>query len=171
VQTHLAEALGVPAGNIRVVSPFVGGAFGASLKPNYYPSLTAMAARELKRPVKVVYTRTQMFTGHGYRPNTIQKIALGADRDGKLTSMIHEAFHNTSSFEAFSDSTTGFTRQLYACPNLHAPLKVAATDLATPTWMRAPGAVSGMFALECAMDELAYMLKDRSDGIASLELC
>jgi xanthine dehydrogenase YagR molybdenum-binding subunit len=159
VQKHLAEALGVPAGNIRVVSPFVGGAFGASLKPNYYPSLTAMAARELKRPVKVVYTRTQMFTGHGYRPNTIQKIALGADRNGKLTSMIHEAFHNTSSFEAFSDSTTGFTRQLYACPNLHAPLKVAATDLATPTWMRAPGAVSGMFALECAMDELAYALK------------
>ena len=118
-----------------------------------------MAARELKRPVKVVYTRTQMFTGHGYRPDTIQKIALGAERNGKLTSMIHEAFHNTSSFESFSDSITGFTRQLYACPNLHAPLKVAATDLATPTWMRAPGAVSGMFALECAMDELAYTLK------------
>lgn len=159
VQTHLAEALGVPPENIRVVSPFVGGAFGASLKPNYYPSLTAMAARELKRPVKVVYTRTQMFTGHGYRPHTIQKIALGADRNGKLSSMIHEAFHNTSSFEAFSDSTTGFTRQVYACPNLDAPLKIAATDLATPTWMRAPGAVSGMFALECAMDELAYTLK------------
>lgn len=159
VQAHLAEALGVPAENIRVVSPFVGGAFGASLKPNYYPSLTAMAARELKRPVKVVYTRTQMFTGHGYRPYTIQKIALGADRSGKLSSMIHEAFHNTSSFEPFSDSTTGFTRQIYACPNLHAPLKVAATDLATPTWMRAPGAVSGMFALESAMDELAYALK------------
>jgi xanthine dehydrogenase YagR molybdenum-binding subunit len=159
VQKHLAESLGVAAENIRVVSPFVGGAFGASLKPNYYPSLTAMAARELKRPVKVVYTRTQMFTGHGYRPHTIQKIALGADRSGKLSSMIHEAFHNTSSFEAFSDSTTGFTRQVYACPNLHAPLKVAATDLATPTWMRAPGAVSGMFALECAMDELSYALK------------
>ena len=159
VQAHLAESLGVPAENVRVVSPFVGGAFGASLKPNYYPSLTAMAARELKRPVKVVYTRTQMFTGHGYRPHTIQKIALGADRSGKLSSMIHEAFHNTSSFEPFSDSTTGFTRQIYACPNLHAPLKVAATDLATPTWMRAPGAVSGMFALECAMDELSYALK------------
>jgi xanthine dehydrogenase YagR molybdenum-binding subunit len=159
VQKHLAESLGVPAENIRVVSPFVGGAFGASLKPNYYPSLTAMAARELKRPVKVVYTRTQMFTGHGYRPHTIQKIALGADRNGKLTSMIHEAFHNTSSFEAFSDATTSFTRQVYACPNLHAPLRVAATDLATPTWMRAPGAVSGMFALECAMDELSYALK------------
>ena len=159
VQKHLAEGLGVPAENIRVVSPFVGGAFGSSLKPNYYPSLTAMAARELKRPVKVVLTRAQMFTGHGYRPQTIQKVVLGADRSGKLQALIQEAFHNTSSFEPFSDSTTGFVKQVYACPNLHAPLKVAATDLATPTWMRAPGAVSGMFALESAMDELAYALK------------
>ncbi|GAA4343908.1 xanthine dehydrogenase family protein molybdopterin-binding subunit [Variovorax defluvii] len=159
VQEHLAEGLGVPAENIRVVSPFVGGAFGSSLKPNYYPSLTAMAARELKRPVKVVFTRAQMFTGHGYRPQTIQKVTLGADRSGKLQAIVHEAFHNTSSFEPFSDNTTGFLKQVYACPNLHAPLKVSATDLATPTWMRAPGAVSGMFALESAMDELAYALK------------
>jgi xanthine dehydrogenase YagR molybdenum-binding subunit len=118
-----------------------------------------MAARELKRPVKVVYTRTQMFTGHGYRPHTIQKIALGAERSGKLSAMIHEAVHNTSTLEEFSDGTTGFTRQVYACPNLYAPLKITNTDLATPTWMRAPGAVSGMFALECAMDELAYALR------------
>lgn len=159
VQQHLSQGLGVPTGNIRVVSPFVGGAFGASLKPNYYPSLTAMAARELKRPVKVVFTRAQMFTGHGYRPETIQKVALGAAPNGKLQAIIHEAFHNTSSFESFSDNTTGFLKQVYACPNLHAPLKIAATDLATPTWMRAPGAVSGMFALESAMDELAYALK------------
>ena len=159
VQQHLSQGLGVPTGNIRVVSPFVGGAFGASLKPNYYPSLTALAARELKRPVKVVFTRAQMFTGHGYRPETIQKVALGAAPDGKLQAIIHEAFHNTSSFESFSDNTTGFLKQVYACPNLHAPLKIAATDLATPTWMRAPGAVSGMFALESAMDELAYALK------------
>lgn len=159
VQKHLAEGLGVPASNIRVVSPFVGGAFGASLKPNYYPSLTAMAARELQRPVKVVFTRAQMFTGHGYRPQTLQKVTLGADRNGKLQAIIHEAFHNTSSFESFSDNTTGFIRQVYACPHLDAPLKTAATDLATPTWMRAPGAVSGMFALESAMDELAYELK------------
>src|SRR5215204_5122196 len=84
VRAHLAAALGVPEANINVVSPFVGGAFGSSLKPNYYPALTAMAARELRRPVKVVYTRTQMFTGHGYRPHTIQKVALGADSTGKL---------------------------------------------------------------------------------------
>ncbi|MCD2164869.1 xanthine dehydrogenase family protein molybdopterin-binding subunit [Comamonas koreensis] len=159
VQKHLAEGLGVPAEDIRVVSPFVGGAFGSSLKPNYYPSLTAMAARELKRPVKLVLTRTQMFTGHGYRPQTIQKVRLGADANGKLQAMIQEAFHNTSSFETFSDNTTGFLKQVYACENLDMPLKVAATDLATPTWMRAPGAVSGMFALESAMDELAYALK------------
>jgi xanthine dehydrogenase YagR molybdenum-binding subunit len=159
VRRHLATSFNVPEENVSVVSPFVGGAFGASLRPNYYPSLTAMAARELKRPVKIVYTRTQMYTGHGYRPYTIQKIALGAESSGKLTSMIHEAVHNTSSFEEFNDGTTNFTRQIYACPNLFASIKITDTNLNTPTWMRAPGAVSGMFALESAMDELAYALK------------
>jgi xanthine dehydrogenase YagR molybdenum-binding subunit len=159
LRTHLASSFGVPEENVSVISPFVGGAFGSALRPNYYPALTAMAARELKRPVKIVYTRTQMFTGHGHRPYTIQKVALGADKAGKLTAMIHEAVHNTSSFEDFNDATTGFTRQVYACPNLLAPTKIASIDLNTPTWMRAPGAVSGMFALECAMDELAYELK------------
>src|SRR5579883_911587 len=159
VRVHLASSFGVPEENVSVVSPFVGGAFGSSLRPNYYPALTAMAARELKRPVKVVYTRTQMFTGHGYRPYTIQKVALGAERSGKLSTMIHEVVHNTSTIDEFSDETTLFTRQVYACPNLYAPLKITNTDLPTPTWMRAPGAVSGMFALECAMDELAYALK------------
>ncbi|HJU54745.1 MAG TPA: xanthine dehydrogenase family protein molybdopterin-binding subunit [Pyrinomonadaceae bacterium] len=159
VRQHLASSFNVPEENVSVISPYVGGAFGSSLRPNYYPALTAMAAREIKRPVKIVYTRTQMFTGHGYRPYTIQKVALGAERNGKLSAMIHEAVHNTSTFEEFSDGTTGFTRQVYACPNLYAPLKIVDTDLNTPTWMRAPGAVSGMFALECAMDELAYALK------------
>jgi xanthine dehydrogenase YagR molybdenum-binding subunit len=159
VRKHLASSFGVAEENVNVVSPFVGGAFGSCLRPNYYPALTAMAARELKRPVKVVYTRTQMYTGHGYRPYTIQKVALGADRAGKLSAMIHEAVHNTSFFQEFNDGTTNFTRQVYACPNLYAPVKITGTDLSTPIWMRAPGAVSGMFALECAMDELAYALK------------
>src|SRR5688500_14393044 len=159
VRKHLASSFNIPEANVQVISPYVGGAFGSSLRPNYYPSLTAMAAREIRRPVKIVYTRTQMFTGHGHRPYTIQKVALGAERSGKLTAMIHEAVHNTSTFEEFSDGTTGFTRQVYACPNLYAPLRITATDLNTPTWMRAPGAVSGMFALESAMDELAYALK------------
>ena len=159
LRTYLASSFGVPEENVSVVSPFVGGAFGSALRANYYPALTAMAARELKRPVKVVYTRTQMYTGHGYRPCTIQKMALGAEKDGKLSAMIHEAVHNTSAFDEFNDNTTGFTRQVYACPNLYAPTKIVDIDLNTPTWMRAPGAVSGMFALECAMDELAYELK------------
>jgi xanthine dehydrogenase YagR molybdenum-binding subunit len=159
VRKHLASSFGVPEEHVRVISPFVGGAFGSSLRPNYYPALTAMAARELKRPVKIVYTRTQMYTGHGYRPYTIQRVALGAERSGKLAAMTHEAVHNTSSFVEFSDDTTRFTRSVYACPNYYAPLKITDTDLATPIWMRAPGAVSGMFALECAMDELAYTLQ------------
>src|SRR5688500_1670881 len=159
VRAHLAASFGIPEANITVVSPFVGGAFGSSLRPNYYPALTAMAARELRRPVKLVYTRTQMYTGHGYRPYTIQKVTLGADRSGKLSAIVHEAVHNTSTFEEFSDATTQFARQVYACPNHYAPLRITATDLNTPTWMRAPGAVSGMFALESAMDELAYAVK------------
>ena len=159
VRKHLASSFNIPEANVQVISPYVGGAFGSSLRPNYYPSLTAMAARELRRPVKIVYTRTQMFTGHGHRPYTIQKVALGAQQNGKLIAMVHEAMHNTSTFEEFSDETTGFTRQVYECPNLYAPLKITNTDLNTPTWMRAPGAVSGMFALESAMDELAYALK------------
>ena len=158
VRTHLASSFGIPEENVSVVSPFVGGAFGSSLRPNYYPALTAMAARELKRPVKTVYTRTQMYTGHGYRPYTIQKVALGAEQDGKLAAMIHEAVHNTSAFEEHNDGTAGIAREVYACPNVIASTKITNTDLNTPTWMRAPGNVSGMFALECALDELAYKL-------------
>jgi xanthine dehydrogenase YagR molybdenum-binding subunit len=159
VRKHLASTLGIAEENIEVLSAFGGGAFGSSLRPNYYPALTAMAARELKRPVKVALTRTHMYTAHGYRPYTIQKVTIGADRSGKLTTIIHEAVHNTSKLEEFSDATTRAPAQVYACPNLYAPLKITAIDLHTPTWMRAPGAVSGMFALECAMDELAYALK------------
>src|SRR5215207_7071339 len=167
VRKHLASSFNVPEANVQVISPYVGGAFGSSLRPNYYPALTAMAARELKRPVKIVYTRTQMFTGHGHRPYTIQKVALGAERSGKLTAMIHEALHNTSTFEEFSDATTGFTRQVYECPNLYAPLRITDTDLNTPTWMRAPGAVSGMFALESDPLELRlinYAERDPESG-------
>ena len=159
VRQHLAAAFNMPAENISVVSPFVGGAFGSSLRPNYYPALVAAAAREIKRPVKLSYTRTQMFTGHGYRPYTWQKVALGAERNGKLTAMIHEAVKNASTFKDWTDGTTEFTRPLYACANADTPNRIVKTDLATPESMRAPGAVSGVFALECAMDELSYALK------------
>lgn len=159
VRTHLAQSFALKPENVQVISPFVGGAFGAALNPHYYPFLTAFAARDLKRPVKVNYTRRQMFTGHGYRPYTWQKVSIGATKDGKLQSIIHEAVGNTSSFEDFSESPNGFGRTLYVCPNYDTPYKLAKLDLPTPTWMRAPGAVSGAFALESAIDELAYELK------------
>jgi xanthine dehydrogenase YagR molybdenum-binding subunit len=159
VREHLATSFNIPAENVNVVSPFVGGAFGSSLRPNYYPALAATASREIKRPVKLIYTRQQMYTGHGYRPETWQKVALGAEKNGKLTAIIHEAANNSSTFEDYSDNTINFPRQVYACPNVDTPQKIVKTDLSTPCAMRAPGAVSGMFALECAMDELAYALK------------
>ena len=159
VQNHLAQSFGLKPENVQVISPFVGGAFGAALNAHYYPFLAAFAARDLKRPVKVNYTRRQMFTGHGYRPYTWQKVSIGANRDGKLQSIIHEAVGNTSTFENFAENPNGFGRTLYECPNYDTPYKLAKLDLPTPTWMRAPGAVSGAFALESAMDELAYALK------------
>jgi len=158
-QNHLVQSFGLKPENVQVISPFVGGAFGAALNPHYYPFLTAFAARDLKRPVKVNYTRRQMFTGHGYRPYTWQKVAIGANKDGKLQSIIHEAIGNTSSFEDFGENPNDFGRTLYECPNYDTPYKLAKLDLPTPTWMRAPGAVTGAFALESAMDELAFALK------------
>lgn len=158
-QNHLVQSFGLKPENVQVISPFVGGAFGAALNPHYYPFLTAFAARDLKRPVKINYTRRQMFTGHGYRPYTWQKVAIGANKDGKLQSIIHEAIGNTSSFEDFGENPNNYGRTLYECPNYDTPYKLAKLDLPTPTWMRAPGAVTGAFALESAMDELAYALK------------
>ena len=165
VRSHLAAGLGLSQDQVEVVSPYVGGAFGASIQTNYYPFLTAVAARELKRPVKLVYTRRQMFTGHGYRPFTHQKIQLGARKNGQLVALLHEATNNTSTLEARSDATTRFSRLLYKCPNMQTVQRVVETDLPTPASMRAPGAVSGMFALESALDELSYKL-----GIDPLEL-
>ena len=159
VRGHLASSFGIPAENVNVVSLFVGGAFGAALRPHYYIFLTAMAARDLKRAVKTTYTRRQMFTGNGYRPDTFQKVFVGARKDGKLQSIIHDSVSNTSTFENFSEGSADFGRTLYECPNYDSPYSIIKTDLPTPTWMRAPGKVSGAFALESALDELAYKLK------------
>ncbi|MBA3334835.1 MAG: xanthine dehydrogenase family protein molybdopterin-binding subunit [Acidobacteria bacterium] len=159
VRRHLANSFAISEEMVNVVSPFVGGAFGSSLRANYYPWLAAMAAQILKRPVKLIYTRQQMYTGNGYRPRSWQKVALGASREGKLQSIVHEAANNSSTTEDYLENINNFTRSIYACPNVDTPQKIVKTDLATPCAMRAPGAVSGMFALECAMDELAYALK------------
>lgn len=159
VRNFLAGIFKIPKEDITVLSPFVGGAFGAALRPTPNTFLSAMAAREVKRPVKLVYTRRQLATAHGYRPYSIQTIKIGAEKSGKLTSIIHSSVTNTSSHEDFTEDLVGISRSLYACPNVQTDGKIAKTDLQTPLWMRAPGAVSGAFALESALDELSYKLK------------
>ncbi|HRK51735.1 MAG TPA: xanthine dehydrogenase family protein molybdopterin-binding subunit [Pyrinomonadaceae bacterium] len=159
VRNYLSTHFGIEKTKISVLSPFVGGAFGASLRPTPNTLLAVMAARETKRPVKVVYSRRQLATAHGYRPASIQRIRIGADKGGKLTSIIHEAVHNTSAHEDFTEDLVGVSRTLYACPNVRTSGAIARTDMQTPLWMRAPGTVSGVFALESALDELSYKLK------------
>ena len=149
VRNYLATNFGIDREKITVLSPFVGGAFGASLRPTPNTLLAVMAARETKRPVKIVYSRRQLATAHGYRPASIQKIKIGADKAGKLNSIIHEAVHNTSSHEDFAEDLVGISRTLYACPNVRptrrspGPTSDAALDAG---WAR-----SRAFALESAL--------------------
>ncbi|HRH44422.1 MAG TPA: xanthine dehydrogenase family protein molybdopterin-binding subunit, partial [Pyrinomonadaceae bacterium] len=159
VRDYLAKVFTFPKENITVLSPFVGGAFGAALRPTPNTFLSVLASRELKRPVKVVYSRRQLSTAYGYRPAAIQNLKLSAEKNGKLTAIIHESFTNTSTYENFNEDVSSNSRSLYACPNVKTVSKIVKTDLPTPFWMRAPGTVTAMFALESAMDELAYQLK------------
>ena len=120
-----------------------------------------MAARLVRRPVKLAVTRAQMFTSNGYRPKTIQKLRLGADRDGRLLAMRHTGFSQTSmpSFGEFTEAVASGTEMLYACQNVVVAHRVVPINAGLPTYMRAPGWASGVFATECAMDELAVELK------------
>ena len=158
VQRYLCSVLEMAPDELRVVSPFVGGAFGSGLRPQYNAVLAALAARALKRPVRLVLTRQQMY-GLGYRPAMIQQIELGANTRGTLDSIAHEAITTTSQFEEFYRQETGWSGLLYKCANAKYVHKLARLDLATPCDMRAPAAAPGVYALECAMDELAVALK------------
>jgi xanthine dehydrogenase YagR molybdenum-binding subunit len=153
-QKYVANVFGMSHDDVRVVSRFVGGAFGSGLRPQYHLALAVMAARAFKRSVRVVLTRQQMFT-FGYRPGTWQRLALGANADGTLTSIRHDAVSMTSRFENFRDEVTTWSALLYKCANTRFTHKLAQLDLYTPADMRAPGGATGVYALECAMDELA----------------
>ncbi|QJD96489.1 xanthine dehydrogenase family protein molybdopterin-binding subunit [Mucilaginibacter robiniae] len=157
-QRSIAQAFKLPPENVQVISKFVGGAFGAALRTWPHETAAVMAAQMVKRPVKLVLTREQMFNSVGYRPYTWQKMSMGATADGKLTAMIHEATGQTSTFEEFTEGTVNLTRFMYACPSVGTIYKIAPVDVNTPTWMRGPGEATGAFALESAMDELADKL-------------
>jgi xanthine dehydrogenase YagR molybdenum-binding subunit len=164
IQEYVCNVFGLSKDDVRVVSPFVGGAFGAGLRPQYQLLLAVLAARELKRPVRVSLTRQQMFT-FGHRPETLQKVSLGASADGRLEALIHKALSETSRFEDYREEVVNWSGALYRCDNAKFEYKVAQLDVYTPIDMRAPGATWGLYALECAMDELAYKL-----GVDPLEL-
>jgi xanthine dehydrogenase YagR molybdenum-binding subunit len=157
VRDYLCSVFGLSADDVRVVSSYVGGAFGSGLRPQYQAFLAVLAARELKRSVRVVLTRQQMFS-LGHRPTTRQRVALGASADGRLEAVIHEAIAETSRHEDYSEEVVNWSGLLYRCDNVTLEHKVVALDLCTPCDMRAPGAAWGVYALECAMDELAARL-------------
>ena len=157
VQHHLCGVLEMKPEDVRVVSPFVGGAFGSGLRPQYNVVLAALAARALKRSVRLVLTRQQMY-GLGYRPAMIQQIELGARADGTLDAITHDAVTVTSQYEDLYRQETGWSGLLYRSAHAKYTHKLARLDLATPCDMRAPSAATAVYALECAMDELAVVL-------------
>ncbi len=140
---------------VRVVSSFVGGAFGLGLRPQQSVFLAVLAAKALKRSIRLVIPRDQMFA-LGYRANSIQTVSLGADKNGHLLAVRHRAIAATSRNEDAQDPMLNFSASLYRCHNVKLAYELAKLDTVSPCDMRAPGAATGMFALECAMDELAY---------------
>ena len=158
-QSALARCFGLPDKNVRVITEYVGGAFGNALRSWLNLPAACIAAKKIKRPVKVVLTRPQMFSLVGYRPQSWQRIGMGADASGKLLGITHQAISNTSRYEDFREGIVDVSRFMYACDNVDTDYKILPLDVSTPTWMRGPGEVTGCFALESAMDELAFKLK------------
>lgn len=163
-QSYVASVFGLSSDQVRVVSPFIGGAFGSGLRPQYQLFLAVMAALELKRSVRVVLTRDQMFT-FGHRPMAIQTVSLGANPDGVLQSIMHDAVQTTSPWEDYQEVIVNWSNLLYHCDNVKLTYRLAQVDTYTPADMRAPGAATGVTAIETAMDELAY-----ATGIDPVEL-
>jgi xanthine dehydrogenase YagR molybdenum-binding subunit len=152
----VAKTLGIKEENVRVLCPFVGGGFGCKGSAWSHVVLAAMAAKQTGRPVRLVLERPQMFGMVGNRPFTDQHIQISARDDGTLTGMRHDVISTTSTFEDWNETSAIVTRMLYAVPNQATTHKLVKLDVGTPTFMRAPGETSGSFALESAMDEMAY---------------
>ncbi|MGH7101837.1 MAG: xanthine dehydrogenase family protein molybdopterin-binding subunit, partial [Acetobacteraceae bacterium] len=141
---------------LRVIAPYVGGGFGSKGEPHPHDVLAALAAKVVPgRPVKLALTRQQMFCLAGYRTPTIQRLRLGVDREGRLSAIVHDVIVQTARIKEFVEQAAVPTRIMYAAPNRRTTHRVAALDVPVPSWMRAPGETPGMFAGECAMDELA----------------
>lgn len=156
-QLYVSQVFGIPFSDVQVVSPYVGGGFGSGLRPQYQLFLAVMAARDLKRSVRLTLTRQQMWS-FGHRPATVQTVALGASADGKLTALNHDAIAATSQFEDYTETVVNWSNILYPCDNVTLDYKLKPLDIYSPLDMRAPGGVTGNHAIESAVDELCYKL-------------
>jgi xanthine dehydrogenase YagR molybdenum-binding subunit len=154
---YVSRVFGIPERKVTVLNPYVGGAFGSGLRPQYNLALAVMATLQLKRSVRLVLTRQQMFT-FGHRPETWQRVRLAAERDGTLVSVLHEAIAETSRLEDYCEVVVNWSGQLYRCDNVRLEYQLVDLDHYSPIDMRAPGAAHGIHALEVAMDELAWEL-------------
>jgi xanthine dehydrogenase YagR molybdenum-binding subunit len=158
VQRIVATIFGLPPENVTSICPYVGGGFGSKGSVWSHVVLTAMAARELGRPVKLSLDRNQMFGPVGQRPVTEQRMRIGAMDDGRIMASSHDTIAYTSMIEDWIEPCGLVTRMMYESPNQETSHRLARMNLGTPTFMRAPGEATGSVALECAMDELAYEL-------------
>lgn len=159
VRKTAAKTFGMAPEKVRVRCPFVGGGFGCKGNTWSHVMLAAMAAKAAARPVKLVVERQQMFGPVGARPMTEQHVKLGAARDGTLTALAHDTISHTAFLDDFVEPCTSVSRSLYAAESVRTTQRLATLNLGVPTYMRAPGEASGSFALESALDELAYQLK------------
>jgi xanthine dehydrogenase YagR molybdenum-binding subunit len=157
-QQAIATTLKIPAENIRLISPFIGGGFGGKLWVNADAILAAIASRQLKRPVKIALTRQQIFHVTTHRSNTIQRLRLATDREGRILAIGHDVFSGNLPSEQTYEGAALQTRTLYAGPNRLTRHRLAPLDIPIASSMRAPGESVGLMALECAMDELAEKL-------------
>lgn len=157
-QMYVANVFGLKYKNVRIISPFVGGAFGSGLRPQYQLFLAVMASLHLKKSVRVVMNRHQMFT-FGHRPATMQYVQYATDEAGKMEAMFHKSISETSSFEDYTETIVSWGNMMYPCKNVKPEQQLVALDVSTPLDMRAPGGSTGMHPIECAIDELAYQLK------------
>lgn len=157
-RTMIAATLQIPPEKVRVICKFIGGGFGNKLATECDAVLSALAARQLGRPVKTAFTRQQVVVSAVHRTESIQSVRLGAERDGRLTALAHETLQHTSTFDEFTEQVVAFSRNLYEAPNRLTTHRLVRLDLPQPGDMRAPGEGIGMLAFEQAMDELAYAL-------------
>jgi xanthine dehydrogenase YagR molybdenum-binding subunit len=145
--------------NIKVQSPYVGGAFGSASRMWPQEMAAVMGAKKVGRPVQVALQRSQVFNMVGYRPRSIQSYGIGASADGALTGIRHSAMGSTSQYEQFMERILEPTKSMYNCANVQTNYKLVPLDMSTPCPARGPGETSGSFAMESAIDELAYALK------------